>query len=186
MGRARLLTGEGRTWLREEAWSWLSAEQRALVETHFELIDLLNSPIHDLDGRIEAKSREHPAASLLLDDSRNRAVSGSAPDRRDHADLPILHCRKACLLCGTGPTTKQSEEGKPKHGRLPEGANRWARNALVSAIPTHMRASPQSSLGQYFTRQKERLGMPTARVAAARKLCRIVHAMLSTGEVWRG
>jgi len=37
----------------------------------------------------------------------------------------------------------------------------------------------------YYQGLKERLGWPTARVAAARKLCRVIYAMLNSGEVWR-
>jgi len=73
-----------------------------------------------------------------------------------------------------------------RQNRIPAGANRWVRGALVSAIPSHMNATPDSSLGQYYQKQKERLGWRTARVAAARKLCRAIRAMLRSGELWRG
>lgn len=56
----------------------------------------------------------------------------------------------------------------------------------MSAVTSHLRTSPANSLTRYHRRQEERLGGPTARTATARKLCRAIHAMLSTGEVWRG
>ena len=65
LSREKLLARQGRRWLRREAWTWLSVEQRALVETHLEQIDTLNPQIDELDDRIQARSREHAGASLL-------------------------------------------------------------------------------------------------------------------------
>lgn len=185
LARGKLLTEKGRRWLREEAWPWLSLEQRALVETHLDLIDILTPRIEELDGRIEQAAREHPAASLL------QTIPGIGPYRSlvlVGEVTPISRFPSPDHLvsyAGLAPSTRSSG-GKTRHGSLPDGANRWVRGVLVSAIPSHLRATPDSSLGRYYERQKERLGWPTARTAAARKLARIIYAMLSTGEVWRG
>jgi transposase len=80
----------------------------------------------------------------------------------------------------------RSSGGHTRHGSIPQGANRWVRGALVSAIPSHVRAAPESTLSAYYSRLKERLGWRVARVAAARKLVRSIHSMLRTGEAWRG
>ncbi len=40
-------------------------------------------------------------------------------------------------------------------------------------------------MSHYYDRLKERVGWQTARVATARKLCRILYSMLRTGAVWR-
>jgi hypothetical protein len=40
--REKLLRKQTREWVETEAWPRLTAEQRALVSTHFELIDALN------------------------------------------------------------------------------------------------------------------------------------------------
>ncbi len=55
----------------------------------------------------------------------------------------------------------------------------------MQAIVTHIQKAPDSWLSQYYHTHKKRLGWPTARIAAARKLARATHAMLRTGEVWR-
>lgn len=186
LGRNKLRSQEGQDWIREEAWPWLSREQRALVETHRELITVLNRQIEELDGRIRVGAQEHPAACLL------RTIPGIGPYRSLVLVGEVTPIERfptpdhLVSFAGLAPTTSQSGEGEARHGPIPEGANRWVRGVLVSTLPSHMQTAPDSSLGQYYTRQKERLGMPTARVSAARKLCRIVHAMLSTGEVWRG
>jgi len=72
-----------------------------------------------------------------------------------------------------------------RYGPIPTGANRWLRNAFVQAAMVHVRRAPDSWLSQYYTQPKEGLEWRVARIAAARKLARSVHAMLRTGEVWR-
>ena len=72
-----------------------------------------------------------------------------------------------------------------QRGPDPGGANRWVRGELVSAIPTHVRLAPESPLTKHYERTKERIGWAKARVATARKLARVIHRMLETGEVWR-
>jgi transposase len=85
---------------------------------------------------------------------------------------------------GLAPATRSSG-GHTRHGSIPQGANRWVRGALVSAIPSQVRAAPESTLSAYYARLKERLGGRVARVVAARKLVRSIHLMLRTGEAWR-
>lgn len=186
LGRKKLQTEEGRTWLREEAWPWLSPEQQLLVEGHLELIDQLTEQIGELDRRIQTKAEERPAARLL------QTVPGIGAYRSVLLVAEITPIERfpspdhLVSFAGLAPTSSDSGVGEVRYGPIPEGANRWVRGALVSAIPTHLRSSPGSSLSQFYRRKKEQLGGSTARVAAARKLGRALHAMLSTGEVWRG
>ena len=183
--REQLLGKKGRHWLREQAWPRLSAEQRALVETHLELIDTLGTQIGELDRRIETRAREHPGASLL------QTIPGIGPYRSlllIGELMPISRFASPDRLvsyAGLAPRTRSSG-GKTRYGSTPQAANRWIRGALVSAIPSRMRSTPDSSLGVYYERQKGRIGWQKARVAAGRKLCRAIHVILSTGEVWRG
>lgn len=185
MPREQLLGKKGRRWLLEEAWSSLSPEQHVVVETHLALIDALGPQIRRLDERIKERAREHPAASLL------QTIPGIGPYRSlllVGEITPISRFPSPDHLvsyAGLAPRTRSSG-GKTRYGSTPKAANRWVRGALVSAIPSHMRSTPESSLGRYYDRQKERIGWQKARVATARKLCRAIYAMLCTGEVWRG
>lgn len=72
-----------------------------------------------------------------------------------------------------------------RHGPLPAGANRWLRGALVRAVVSHVPHAPDRWLTTYDVTPKARLGWPVARVAAARKLARALHAMLRTNTPWR-
>ena len=185
LSHEKLLGKEGRRWLQQEAWPWLSVEQRALAKTHLDLIDTLSPQIQQLDDRIEKRSQEHAGASLL------QTIPGIGPYRSlllVGEVLPVSRFPSPDHLvsyAGLAPRTRSSG-GKTRYGSTPQAANRWVRGALVSAIPSHMRSTPDSSLGTYYKRQKERIGWQKARVATARKLCRAIYVMLSTGEVWRG
>src|SRR2546425_6629060 len=65
-------------------------------------------------------------------------------------------------------------------------ANRWVRGALVSAIPSHVRYAPTSPVTVAYEQLKARLGWRVARVAAARKLARVVYVMLTRRTPWHG
>lgn len=152
---------------------------------HLELIDTLSPQIRTLDGRIRRTATEHPTACLLqtvpgIGAFRSLVLVGEiAPISRFPSSDHLVS------YAGLAPITRSSG-GKTRQGSLPQKANRWVRGALVAAIPAHMRATPDSSLGIYYDRLKERMAWQKARVATARKLCRVIYAMLSTGEVWRG
>lgn len=183
--RGKLQTRDGRQWLRSEAWRELGVEQRRLVRTHMRLIRTLHPMIQALNRRIEAVGAEEPAVGLL------RTIPGIGPYRGLLLAVEILPIerfpRPADLVsyAGLAPRTRSSG-GKTRHGPIPKGANRWVRGALVRAVVNHRQQAPHSPLSRYYDRQKERLGWPVARVAAARKLCRIIHRMLESGEAWRG
>ena len=185
LARGRLLTKEGRRWIQEEAWPSFGSEQRRLIETHFALIDHLVPVLRSLDAQIERVGREIPAVELL------RTVSGIGPYRGlliATEALPIDRFPTPGHLvsyAGLAPRTRQSGLSPVRHGTIPAGANRWLRAAFVQAVVTHVQKAPDSWLSDYYSVHKKRLGWQTARVATARKLARVVHAMLSTGEVWR-
>jgi transposase len=184
LARGRLLTAAGWRYVRETAWPRLSGEERALVRTHRRLIAELRPMIRALEHHITA-------------------VAATLPEARRLMTVPGIGAVRALVLCaeatpvtrfptpghlasyaGLVPRSKQSGERAVRHGPIPPGANRWLRGALVRAVVSHVRAAPDSWLTQYYVTQKARVGWPTARVAAARKLARAVHAMLRTESAW--
>ncbi|NIP73890.1 MAG: IS110 family transposase [Gammaproteobacteria bacterium] len=155
--RGRLLTQAGQEWVRSEAWPQLGPEQQRVVETHLQLIAELAPMIRKLEARIDDVGAEQPGVEIL------RSVPGIGPYRALLLAVEILP-----LWRYRGPSHLVSYGG-----------------ALVRAVVSHVRAAPDSHLSRYYARQKDRLGWPTARVATARKLCRILYAMLRDGEHWR-
>lgn len=182
--RGRLLTREGRRWLRTEAWSRLQPEQRNLVRSHLRLLAGLRPLIRALDQHIRRIVTTIPEAGLL------QTIPGIGPQRAltlCAEALPISRFRTAGHLssyAGLVPTSKQSGQAPIRYGRIPAAANRWLRGALVRAVVSHIKSAPESWLTQYYLTQKARVGWPTARVATARKLTRAIHAMLRTKSCW--
>ena len=184
--RGRLLTKQGRRWVGEHAWPKWGAEQRHLAGTHFELIDQLTTLMQGLDRRVRTVSAEIPATGIL------QSIPGIGAFRSLVLATEILPVERfptpAHLVsyAGLAPRSRSSGLAPIRFGRIPAGANRWLRNALVQAVVTHHTHAPESWLSTYYDVLKERRGWQVARVATARKLARAIHAMLRTGELWRG
>jgi transposase len=183
--RGELLTRAGRQWVRTEAWPHLGLEQRALVRSHFRVIAGLRPLLRALDRHIAQVAATIPQAQVLS------TIPGIAAYRAlviCAEALPIARFRTAGHLAsyaGLLPTSKQSGLRPVRHGKIPAAANRWLRGVLVRAVVSHVRHAPDSWLTHYYLAQKARLGWPTARVAAARKLARAIHAMLRTNSSWK-
>src|SRR5712692_300812 len=183
--REQLRRRATRAWLQETAWPRLTVEQRAIVTTHLELIDHCTPLIRALERRIAAAATGHATAPLLA------TIPGLGPYRSLllAAELsPITRFPRAEHLvsyAGLAPVTRSSG-GHTYHGSIPQGANRWVRGALVSAIPSHVRYAPTSPLTVAYAQLKARLGWRVARVATARKLARVVFVMLTRRTPWRG
>ena len=184
--RGELLTRGGLEWLRTQAWPALSAEQRRLTRTHLQLIAALRPLIRALDRRIAQVAAAIPAAQLL------QTIPGIGPHRAlllCAEVLPISRFRTPNQLAsyaGLAPRSRQSGERGVRHGPLPAGVNRWLRGALVRGVVSHVRYTPDSDLSRFYGACKARLGWPVARVATARKLARVIHAMLRTKQGWHG
>ena len=182
--RGRLLTKGGQRWLRSQAWSLFGPEQRLLVRTHLAIIRGLTSMVRRLDRRIARVGQEIPAVALL------QSIPGIGPYRGLLIATEVLPIQRfpspAHLVSysGLAPCSSQSGLRPIRHGSIPAGANRWLRGAFVRAVVSHHMSAPSSWLSQYYDLQKKRLGWQVARIAAARKLARAVHAMLRTGELW--
>lgn len=185
LGAGKLLTDAGRQRLREELWTWLEPEQRALVETHLELIDTMTPRIEELDERVEERAEEHPAACLL------QTIPGIGPYRSLTLVGEITPIERfpsngeLVSFVGLAPANRNTA-GKVRHPGLAEDGNRRVKDVLESAVLDHRRCAPESFLSEHYDRKVEGLGREVGQTDTARKLTRSIYAMLSTGEVWRG
>ena len=182
--RGRLLTRAGRRWVTTEAWPQFSVEQRALVRSHLRVIRGLTPLVRAVDRHIADVAAPIPEAQLLC------TIPGIGPHRA------LMLCAEALPIsrfptpghlasyAGLVPRSKQSGERAVRYGQIPAAANRWLRGTLVRAVVAHVRHAPDSWLTAYYQFQKGRVGWPTARVAAARKLARAIHAMLRNKSCW--
>ncbi len=183
--RGRLLTRAGRAWVKQEAWPRFSPEQRQLVATHFRLLEELRPHVQRLDRRIAVVSARIPEAQLL------QTIPGVGPFRAlllCAEVLPITRFATPAHLisyAGLARRTAKSGLGPIRHGAIPQAINRWLRGVLVKTVVRHVQDAPQRPLALYYAEHKQKLGWPVARVATARKLARIIFAMLHTGMPWQ-
>jgi transposase len=184
LDRGELLTKGGRDWVKQEALPQLGLEQRALVRSHLKVIVGLRPLIHEIDRHIQEVAATIPEAQLL------RTIAGIGAYRALVICAEALPIRRfptpghLASYAGLVPVSKQSGVRPVWHGSIPAGANRWLRGTLVRAVVSHVTHEPESWLTAYYLTQKARVGWPTARVAAARKLARAIHAMLRTNVCW--
>jgi transposase len=181
--REKLLRQDTRRWLHSDAWSQLTPEQQAILTTHFAIIDELTELLRPVDRRIRQLVESDPAAELLQT-IPGIGVYWAALVTAEV--LPIERFRRPAHLvsyAGLAPRTRSSG-GHTRHGPVPAGCNRWLRWAFVSAIPSHVRHAPESQLTAAYIELKARLGWRVARVAAARKLARMIYQILRTNEPW--
>ena len=181
--REQLLRKEGTRFLKENAWPLLAPEQRRIVRTHLHVITTLGRMIRALNRIIRRTAEENTQVQRLC------TIPGIGPFWGLLLVAEILpverfsSAAKFVSYCGLAPRTASSG-GHTWHGSLPADANRWVRWALVSATATHVRRRPDTQFGRDYQTLKARLGWKKARVAMARKLARIVYAMLKNGSVW--
>jgi transposase len=161
-------------------------EQRRLVRSHWALIGGLTKMIRSLDGHIERVGADIPAVGLL------RTIPGIGAYRGlliATEAMPIARFPTPGHLvsyAGLAPRSAQSGLRPLRRGRISAEANRWLRGTFVRGVVSHTRLAPESGLTHDYLEQKERLPRQVARLATTRKLARATHAMLRTGEVWRG
>src|SRR5207253_7858551 len=108
--------------------------------------------IQALERRIDTAAGTNPTAALLA------TIPGIASYRSLllAAELsPVSRFPRVEHLAsyaGLAPVTRSSG-GHTRHGSIPQGANRWVRGALVSTIPSHVRAAPTSPVTRACSRR---------------------------------
>ena len=140
--RGRLLTQDGRQWVRTVAWPLLGEERRLFIDMQWALIDQIVPMIRTLDRRVEHVGREIPAVALL------ETVPGIGSYRAlliATETLPITRFRTPGHLvsyAGLAPRSSQSGLRPIRHGSIPAAANRWLRGTFVRAVVSHLAHAP--------------------------------------------
>ena len=83
---------------------------------------------------------------------------------------------KLCSYAGLIPSTYASAD-KVRHGRITKRGSKWLRKALINAVTSGSRN--HNRIGAFYKKLKKSKGTGKAKVAAGRKLCTIIFAMLT-------
>lgn len=89
---------------------------------------------------------------------------------------------KLCSYAGLIPSTLASAE-KIRHGRITKRGSKWLRMALVDAVTSGCRNNNKISV--FYKKLKKNKGTGKAKIAAARKLCSVIFAMLSDKQPFK-
>lgn len=94
----------------------------------------------------------------------------------------FANSNKLCSYAGLIPSTYQSAE-KKRYGRITKQGSKWLRKTLVDAITSGCRN--ENKISMFYRKLKKKKGTGKAKVAAGRKLCSIIFAMLSDKQPFR-
>jgi len=89
---------------------------------------------------------------------------------------------KLCAYAGLIPSTYQSAE-KTRHGRITKRGSKWLRKTLVDCVTSGSRHP--NRIAATYQRLKRSKGTGKAKVAASRKLCTIIFAILTDQQPFR-
>lgn len=145
-------------------------------------LELLNKQIDELSKDIQKKAKLDYDCRLLM------TIPGISfftalvikSEIGDIARFP--NSNKLCAYAGLIPSTYASAE-KIRTGRITKRGSKWLRKALVDAVTSSARNPNKISV--FYYKLKKNKGTGKAKVAAARKLCTIIFAILNDKQPFR-
>lgn len=145
-------------------------------------LELLNKQIEELEEAIKKNAKADYDCKLLM------TIPGISfftalvikSEIGDIARFP--NANKLCAYAGLIPSTYQSAD-KIRFGRITKRGSKWLRKSLVDSITSGSRN--QNRIACFYKKLKRNKGTGKAKVAAARKLCSVIFAMLSDKQPFR-
>jgi len=155
---------------------------REELDRYLVTLKLLNEQIKELEENIEKNAKEDYDCKLLV------TIPGigfftALTIKSEIGDIErFANANKLCAYAGLIPSTYQSA-GKIRFGRITKRGSKWLRKVLVDAVTSGSRN--QNKISVFYKKLKKNKGTGKAKVAAARKLCSIIFAMLSDKQPFR-
>ncbi len=145
-------------------------------------LDNLDLQIKDMEQDIEAKAKTDYDCKLLC------TIPGVGPYtalmiKSEIGDIGRFQSAgRLCNYAGLVPSTYASGE-KIRTGRITKRGSKWLRKALVDAVTSSCRN--QNKISVFYKKLKKSKGTGKAKVAAARKLCSVIFAILTDKQPFR-
>ena len=168
----------GRSWLAELE---LSATHRLHLDQYLGLLDMYEVQIAAATKRIEAVVADDGDVSLLLSVPGISYVSALSIMSEIDTINRFPTGKRIASYAGLTPSVYASGE-TVRYGRLTKKGSKTLRTILIEVAHSQGRLTQSTGLRPYFDRIKERKGIRTATVATARKLCSIIHAVLTARQ----
>jgi transposase len=162
-----------------------SPEMRLIVQTLMSARAAIMEKIKVLDRQLTAVAKAHPAARLFMTAPGVGVITAlSVASAFDEAERFRISTRAGAYL---GLTPRRYESGEvSRNGRISKHGNRMTRRHLYEAATTLLtRTRGFSSLKAWGLRLAKTASFKKARVAVARKLAVVLHAMWKTNTAFR-
>ena len=160
----------------------LSDVYRTELDRYLLTLNNLDLQIKDMETDIEAKAKADYDCKLLC------TIQGVGPYtalmiKSEIGDIArFASAGKLCNYAGLIPSTYASGE-KIRTGRITKRGSKWLRKSLVDAVTSSCRNANKISV--FYKKLKKSKGTGKAKVAAARKLCSVIFAMLTDKQPFK-
>ena len=169
----------GMKWLKELE---LRSVYRQELNRYLETLKHLNEQIDEISKIIEETAKVDYDCKLLMTIPGISFYSALMIKSEIGDILRFPNANKLCSYAGLIPSTYASAD-KVRHGRITKRGSKWLRKTLVDAITSGSRNPNRISV--FYQKLKKNKGTGKAKVAAARKLCSVIFAMLTDKQPFR-
>jgi len=169
----------GMEWLKELE---LRSVYKQELNRYLETLKHLNEQIDEISKIIEETAKEDYDCKLLMT-IPGISFYSALMIKSEIGDISrFRNANKLCSYAGLIPATYASAD-KVRHGRITKRGSKWLRKTLVDAITSGSRNPNRISV--FYQKLKKNKGTGKAKVAAARKLCSVIFAMLTDKQPFR-
>ena len=169
----------GRQWLEDVELPRMTA---MLLDIYLAVMDVLGAYISECDRELAEASRRDERIQRLQQIPGIAEVFGPMIIAEIGDISRFLSKRQFVAYCGLAPTVHQSGD-KTHRGSLRRDCNHWLRYAFIEAA--HSCVHTPGPYRDYYQAKADKRDKKVAIVATARRLCRLVFAMLWSGEDYR-
>ena len=155
---------------------------REELDRYLITLDLLNTQIDGLSDTIK-KTAELDYDCQLLMTIPGIGFYSALVIKSEIGDISRFpNANKLCSYAGLVPSTYASAD-KIRTGRITKRGSKWLRKTLIDAVT--LRRGKPNKISVFYLKLKKNKGTGKAKVAAARKLCTIIFAILSDKQPFR-
>jgi transposase len=163
----------GMRWLRDLD---LRDVYRQELDRYMETLEHLNEQIDKISKIIESTAKLDFDCQLLMT-IPGISYYSALMIKSEIGDISrFSSASKLCSYAGLIPSTYASAE-KIRTGRITKRGSKWLRKTLIDAVTSGSRN--HNRIGTFYKKLKKNKGTGKAKVAAARKLCSIIFAILT-------
>ncbi|MDR3643304.1 MAG: IS110 family transposase [Candidatus Doudnabacteria bacterium] len=169
----------GRKWL---AGVELGAVYRIELDRYLLTLETFDSQLKEMEKDVELKAKADYDCKLLCTIPGVGSYT-ALMIKSEIGDIKRFNSAgKLCSYAGLIPSTYASGE-KIRTGSITKRGSKWLRTALVDAVTSSSRNTNKISV--FYKKLKKSKGTGKAKVAAARKLCSVIFAMLNDRQPFR-